>query len=136
MTPSSSTMLSYALLHARKRGHKIIASRRTIGSVRRQFWHSPTTYDVQSGWKKRRGDGKGRISGAPMLLATRYGNVRDVPYTHIRPGAIYFRGLMQTGCARVTPVRLTAAGQPRCIHEVITCSDKNNRSYACIRGSR
>lgn len=49
---------------------------------------------------------------------------------------IYFRGLMQTGCARVTPLRLTATGQLRCTHEVIAYGDKNNRSYACTQGGK
>lgn len=59
--------------HCCMRGNVIRSSRtgRTVGdSVRRQFWHSSTTYD-DIGGPGGEGAGRHRILGDLMLLATR-----------------------------------------------------------------
>lgn len=116
-------MFSHAFLQ--KRGHKI-ATRWTIGdSVRRQFWHNSLTYDDIGG---------AREEGRHLGQANAFSNaLRQRRFVHAWK-QIYFRGLMQTGCARVTPLRLTVAEQRRCIYEVIAYSDKNNHNYACTQG--
>lgn len=88
-----------------------------------------TTYD---------GIGDQGREGRHLVRSNAFSNAlrqRARHFLHARE-RIYFRGLMQTGCARVTPLRLTVTGQLRCIHEVIAYGDKNNRSFACTQGGR
>jgi len=124
MTPLS-TMLSHALY---MRGNGVIRSsrlgERSATAFTVNFWHNPTIYDDVRDERVR----SASHLGATMLLATRCAQ-RERRSAHARE-RIYFRGLMQTGCAHVIPLRVTATGQRRCIHEVIAYGDKNNRRYA------